>query len=403
MKQRVFLVVMDSVGIGGAPDAENYFNDGIPDTGANTVLHIAIACARGEADIGRSGPLKVPNLVNLGLGAAVCLAARKTAPGLAGLVKGQWGVATETSKGKDTPSGHWELAGLPVCQDWCFFPDKINSFPSDLIDIVCDIAGVSCILGNCHSSGIEIIRELGEKHCATGWPICYTSADSVFQIAAHEKYFGLRRLISLCEQIAPEIHRRNIGRVIARPFIGEKNNNFVRTKNRRDFALSPPKKLLTNTVQDAGHPVISIGKIADIFSLQGIDKAHKGTDAELMKILANQVKSAKEGSFIFANFVEFDSLFGHRRDVAGYAKALEWFDEEIGRILPNLRKNDLMIFTADHGNDPTWVGTDHTRERVPVLCSTKDVISLGHIGFKDVANLVLRHLNIHQPPCDVTG
>ena len=385
---------MDSVGIGGAPDAEKYFNDGIPDTGANTVLHIATACAKGEANIGRYGLLKVPNLVRLGLGKAVSLASQRSAPGLQGFVKGQWGVATETSKGKDTPSGHWELAGFPVYQDWKIFPNKTNSFPRDLIECVCKIAGVKDILGNCHNSGIEIIRQFGEEHCATGFPICYTSEDSVFQIAAHEKHFGLTRLVSLCKKIAPEIHRRNIGRVIARPFLGNNKNNFVRTQNRRDFALAPPGKVLTNWVQDAGHQVISIGKVADIFSMQGINKSYKGSDAQLMKVLANQVNTADEGSFIFANFVEFDSLFGHRRDVAGYAKALEWFDDEIGRILPNLRENDLMIFTADHGNDPTWIGTNHTRERVPVLCSSNSEVSLGHIGFKDVAKLVLKHFNI---------
>ena len=394
MLRRVFLVVMDSVGIGGAPDADLFFNDGIQDTGSNTVLHIAEQCAYGKANIDRFGPLKIPNLSSLGLGEAISLSCGRKAPGLECSPQGKWGVATETSKGKDTPSGHWELAGLPIDWDWHFFSKKTHSFPKDLIEIVCNISGTSGILGNCHNSGTEIISELGEKHCTTGWPICYTSADSVFQIAAHEKHFGLNRLMDVCERLAPEIHRRKVGRLIARPFLGDDKYSFRRTENRRDFALAPPKKVLTNWVQDAGHPVIAIGKIGDVFSMHGIDQVYKGTDIQLMAFLKNQVISAKSGSFIFANFVEFDSLFGHRRDVAGYAKALEWFDKQIGHLRLMLRENDIMILTADHGNDPTWVGTGHTRERVPVLCIGNEIGCIGHIGFKDVAKMVLDYLKI---------
>lgn len=397
MKGRVFLIVMDSVGIGGAPDADQYFNDGVPDTGANTLLHIAEACAVGQADIHREGPLKLPNLTALGLGNAIELACGLRAPGIDPVVEGTWGVASETSRGKDTPSGHWELAGLPVAWDWHYFKDKTQSFPEELIKSFCEIAGTDGILGNCHGSGTELIRAFGEQHCSSGWPICYTSADSVFQVAAHETHFGLNRLNELCARFAPEVHRLKVGRVIARPFLGETADTFYRTENRRDFALLPPNKVLTNWVQDAGHPVTAIGKIGDIFSMQGIDKVLKGSDSTLMTHLATEVALAKAGSFIFANFVEFDSRFGHRRDIAGYARALEWFDQEIGRILPQLKENDLMIFTADHGNDPSWIGTDHTRERVPVLCATRPSNPLGHIGFEDVAKLVLCHLNIAHP------
>ena len=397
MKGRVFLIVMDSVGIGGAPDADQYFNDGVPDTGANTLLHIAEACAVGQADIHREGPLKLPNLTALGLGNAIELACGLRAPGIDPVVEGTWGVASETSRGKDTPSGHWELAGLPVAWDWHYFKDKTQSFPEELIKSFCEIAGTDGILGNCHGSGTELIRAFGEQHCSSGWPICYTSADSVFQVAAHETHFGLNRLNELCARFAPEVHRLKVGRVIARPFLGETADTFYRTENRRDFALLPPNKVLTNWVQDAGHPVTAIGKIGDIFSMQGIDKVLKGSDSTLMTHLATEVALAKAGSFIFANFVEFDSQFGHRRDIAGYARALEWFDQEIGRILPQLKENDLMILTADHGNDPSWIGTDHTRERVPVLCATRPSNPLGHIGFEDVAKLVLCHLNIAHP------
>ncbi len=397
MKGRVFLIVMDSVGIGGAPDADQYFNDGVPDTGANTLLHIAEACAVGQADIHREGPLKLPNLTALGLGNAIELACGLRAPGIDPVVEGTWGVASETSRGKDTPSGHWELAGLPVAWDWHYFKDKTQSFPEELIKSFCEIAGTDGILGNCHGSGTELIRAFGEQHCSSGWPICYTSADSVFQVAAHETHFGLNRLNELCARFAPEVHRLKVGRVIARPFLGETADTFYRTENRRDFALLPPNKVLTNWVQDAGHPVTAIGKIGDIFSMQGIDKVLKGSDSTLMTHLATEVALAEGGSFIFANFVEFDSRFGHRRDIAGYARALEWFDQEIGRILPQLKENDLMIFTADHGNDPSWIGTDHTRERVPVLCATRPSNPLGHIGFEDVAKLVLCHLNIAHP------
>ncbi|MGC6528613.1 MAG: phosphopentomutase [Paracoccaceae bacterium] len=391
---RVFLIVMDSVGIGGAPDAEHFFNDAVPDTGANTLLHIAKACAEGRANEAREGPLVLPNLTRLGLGQALDLASDCVNPYLRGEVSGAWGVATSHSRGKDTPSGHWELAGLPVTWDWHYFKDKTESFPPQIIDKITQFTGQDGILGNCHSSGTEIIAQFGEAHLKTGQPICYTSADSVFQIAAHETYFGLQRLYDLCAALAPMLHEMKVGRVIARPFLGEHAKAFTRTSNRKDFAMRPPSDVLTNHVQRNGHKVIAIGKIGDIFSMQGIDTVLKGPDRELMDHLTDQVRSACDGSFVFANFVEFDSLYGHRRDVSGYARALEWFDERVGQIMEDMRQDDLMIFTADHGNDPTWSGTDHTRERVPVLCAGLGERSLGHMCFQDVTDLVLQHFDI---------
>ncbi|WP_299046062.1 phosphopentomutase [uncultured Tateyamaria sp.] len=386
---RAFLVVMDSVGIGGAPDAGAYFNGDVPDSGANTVGHIAAACAAGQAEEGRSGPLHVPHLQALGLFDAMACANGDACDA------GPWGVATELSRGKDTPSGHWELAGVPVPWDWHYFPDVRPAFPPEVVKAVCAAAGVDALLGNCHASGTAIIAEHGAAHVRTGYPICYTSADSVFQIAAHEVHFGLDRLLDLCRAVAPMLHEMRVGRVIARPFVGT-DGAFERTVNRRDFAITPPAPILANWVQEAGHRVYGVGKVGDIFSMQGFDEVRKGTDADLMEHLSDLVHGAEDGSLTFANFVEFDSLYGHRRDVAGYARHLEWFDARIGQLIPHLRGGDLLVLTADHGNDPTWVGTDHTRERVPVLVQGGDGAPLGLIGFQDVARLVAVHLGV--PP-----
>jgi phosphopentomutase len=273
---RAFLVVMDSVGCGGAPDAAAF-----GDEGANTLGHIAEACAAGRAEVGRSGPLRMPVLDGLGLGAAIRLAAGLDAPGLGAAPKGRWGAATEVSRGKDTPSGHWELAGVPVPWDWTYFPDTIPAFPEDIVAEVCRLAGTEGILGNCHASGVPIIAEHCEAHLKTGWPICYTSADSVFQIAAHEEAFGLDRLLKLCADLAPTLHARKIGRVIARPFTGVPGD-FRRTANRKDFAIAPPAPTLLDWVAEAGRPTHGIGKIGDIFSMRGIGKLWKGkSDADL--------------------------------------------------------------------------------------------------------------------------
>lgn len=391
---RAFLVVMDSVGIGGAPDAGAFYNGDLPDLGANTLAHIAQACATGAAEEGRSGPLNLPNLDRLGLGAAMRLASDVSFPGFDAEPQGRWGCAAELSRGKDTPSGHWELAGLPVPWDWHYFPDATPSFPSDLSAFVAEIAGTNGILGDCHASGTQIIAEYGAEHMRSGWPICYTSADSVFQIAAHEETFGLQRLLDLCQAVAPHLHAMKVGRVIARPFIGSEQDGFTRTTNRKDYAITPPAPVLTNWVQNAGRKVHAIGKIGDIFSMQGIDTLVKGSDSDLMEHLAERVENAEDGSLTFANFVEFDSLYGHRRDISGYARALEWFDAELGRILPALRDEDMLVLTADHGNDPSWPGTDHTREQVPVLVAGCGAGGLGQLRFADVAASIADHLGV---------
>ena len=377
---RAFLVVLDSVGIGGAPDADQYFNGDVPDTGASTLRHIA-----------ERVDLALPNLASLGLWHAAALAEGRAIPDAP--VTGRWGAATEVSRGKDTPSGHWELAGVPVPWDWHIFPKRVPAFPSDLMTYVAEMAGADGTLGNCHASGTEIIARLGEAHLRTGQPICYTSADSVFQIAAHEERFGLQRLIDLCARIAPRLHDMRVGRVIARPFVGDVGG-FERTAHRRDFAMAPPAAVLSQWVQEAGRRVYGVGKVGDIFSFQGFDEVRKGPDVDLMAHLSDLVDTAAQGSLTFANFVEFDSLYGHRRDVPGYARHLTWFDRCIGPVLDGLTAGDMLVLTADHGNDPTWVGTDHTRERVPVLVAGQGTGRLGHIGFQDVAQMVASHLGV---------
>lgn len=390
---RAFLVVLDSVGAGGAPDAANFFNGTTPDTGANTLGHIAEACAAGRAEEERSGPLKMPNLGRLGLGAAVRMASGAEMPGFVSDPVGLWGAATETSKGKDTPSGHWELAGVPVPWDWHYFPKDTPAFPEEVMAECARLAGTEGTLGNCHASGTAIIDDLGEEHLKTGWPICYTSVDSVFQIAAHEEHFGLDRLLDLCKGLAPTLHAMKVGRVIARPFVGSAGA-FRRTAHRKDFAIEPPAPTLCDWVHDAGGRVHAVGKIGDIFSMKGIDDVVKGSDSDLMEELVRLTVKAEDGSLTFANFVEFDTNFGHRRDVSGYARALEWFDAQVPRLLANLGRGDLILFTADHGNDPTWIGTDHTRERVPVVGHGVGARGIGLVGFQDVAASIAAHLGI---------
>ncbi|WP_166417594.1 phosphopentomutase [Cochlodiniinecator piscidefendens] len=389
---RAFLVVLDSVGCGGAPDAEAF-----GDPGANTLGHIIEACAAGEAEEGRSGPLKVPNLDSLGLGAAVRLASDVATPGLDAAPHGYWGAATETSPGKDTPTGHWEIAGVPVPWDWHYFPNTDPTFPLHITEALCRFAGTKGILGNRHASGTGIIEEEGQRHIETGWPICYTSVDSVLQIAAHEEHFGLDRLLQLCRDVAPLLHEMKVGRVIARPFVGDCEAGFVRTTNRKDFAVEPPEATICDLVHRSGSKVYAIGKIGDIFSMRGIDELRKGADSELMQHLADFVDSADEGSLTFANFVEFDTQYGHRRDVSGYARALEWFDAQLPNLFAKMRDGDIMIFTADHGNDPTYRGTDHTRERVPVVIHGLGAGEVGHCGFADIGASISTYLNVSRP------
>jgi len=255
------------------------------------------------------------------------------------------------------------------------------------------LAGTDEILANCHASGTEVIEQFGAEHLRTGRPICYTSVDSVLQIAAHEEHFGLDRLLALCKDLSPMLHEMKVGRVIARPFLGDEGT-FERTLNRRDYAISPPEKTICDYISDAGRSVQAIGKIGDIFSMGGIDEVRKGADTTLMTHLSDLVDDAPDGGLVFSNFVEFDSQFGHRRDVSGYARHLEWFDAELAKILPKLNDGDMLCVTADHGNDPTWAGTDHTRERVPVLIHGLGEKNCGLIDFVDVAATVADHLGV---------
>jgi phosphopentomutase len=389
---RAFLIVLDSVGCGGAPDAADF-----GDQGANTLGHIAEACAAGRADVGRSGPLRMPVLDGLGLGRAIELASGLRPPGLGAEPQGLWGAATEVSRGKDTPSGHWELAGVPVPWDWTYFPKSEPAFDDALVAQICRLAGTGGILGNRHAAGLAIMHDLGAEHLRTGWPICYTSADSVIQIAAHEEAFGLDRLYALCEGLAPLLHARRVGRAIARPFLGSPEAGFTRTGNRRDYAIAPPEPTLMDWATAAGRMVHAVGKIDDIFAHRGVGTVHKGTsDHDLVEHLRRLVGEAEPGSLTFCNLVEFDSNYGHPRDVAGYARALETFDAEAGDFLSRLGTGDLAIFTADHGNDPTWTGTDHTRERVPVLAWGYGAGAIGHCAFVDVAASVAEHLRLSE-------
>ncbi len=391
---RVFLTVLDSVGCGGAVDAAAY-----GDAGANTLGHIIAACANGQAEAGRSGPLFVPNLDALGLGAAVRLSTGIETPGLTAVPIGRFGAAGEVSQGKDTPSGHWELAGVPVPWDWHYFPRTVPAFPDEVVAKLCEVAAVGGILANCHASGIPVIDKYGDEHVKTGWPICYTSVDSVFQIAAHEQHFGLERLLDLCRAIAPMLHQMKVGRVIARPFVGDAKHGYQRTPNRRDFAIAPPFDTLCDFVSRAGGRVYGIGKINDIFSGRGIDEYYKGRgDASLFDRLIELADQAGDGALVFSNFVEFDTLYGHQRDVSGYARALEWFDSRLPEILNRLRDDDLMIITADHGNDPTWRGTDHTRERVPVIVAGAGSGEIGRCAFADVGASVAARLKVPFGP-----
>ncbi len=363
--KRTIIMMLDSFGVGSASDADKF-----GDTGSDTFGHIAKACAEGKADIGRQGELKLPNLAKLGLAHCAKESTGEFAPGFGDNVEviGAYGHADELSSGKDTPSGHWEMAGVPVLYEWGYFSDLENSFPKELTDKILERAGLEDYLGNCHASGTAILEKLGEEHMRTGMPIIYTSADSVLQIACHEETFGLENLYRLCEIAREELEPYNIGRVIARPFVGTGPEDFARTGNRRDYAVEPPSKTVLDKLKDAGGNVVSVGKISDIYAHCGITKKVKASGLEaLFDATLEEVKQAGDNTIVFTNFVDFDSHYGHRRDVAGYAKGLEYFDGRLPEILSLLGKDDLLILTADHGCDPTWPGTDHTRERVPVL------------------------------------
>ncbi len=280
---------------------------------------------------------------------------------------GAFGAARERSTGKDTQSGHWEIAGVPVDFEWGYFPRSTPTFPPELTAALQSQSAVPGFLGNCHASGTEIIARLGDEHVATGKPIIYTSADSVLQIAAHEEHFGLQRLYALCEAAFKLVAPYNIGRVIARPFTGQAGN-YQRTADRHDYAVAPPRSTLLDQVKNAGGEVVAVGKISDIFAGQGVSRVVKGADnMALFDALLVAADEVRDGSLTFVNFVDFDQSFGHRRDVAGYADALQRFDARLPQFMRKLRQGDLAVLTADHGCDPTWPGTDHTREHIPMV------------------------------------
>lgn len=392
---RALIIVLDSVGVGGAPDAAAY-----GDAGADTLGHIAQACALGRGDRAgvRQGPLRLLHLAALGLGLAAQAAGGDMPLGLEAPVPpgAGWGCAAETSPGKDTPSGHWEINGSPVDFQWGYFPDTSPCFPPMLMAELVARGRLPGVLGDRHASGTQIIAELGEAHCASGQPICYASADSVLQIAAHEQAFGLARLYELCAIARQICDPLRIGRVIARPFVGDSAATFARTANRKDFAMPPPPGGLLDHAQAAGREIITIGKIGDIFAHRSTGEELKGPNnmANVDHTLAALAR-LRDGGLIFANYVDFDSEFGHRRDVAGYARALEQFDARLPALLAGLRDGDLLIITADHGNDPTWPGTDHTREQIPVLAlvqgGPRPVIG-RRASFADIGASVARHL-----------
>jgi phosphopentomutase len=363
---RAILMVLDSVGCGGAEDAKAY-----GDEGSDTLGHIAEACAlgRGNRDGLRRGPLNLPRLDALGLGHAIQASTGRPPPGFACPKPiGQWGYGVETSRGKDTPSGHWEIAGTPVDFDWGYFPETIPAFPQALTASLIKEGKLPGILANRHASGTAIIEEFGEEHMRAGKPICYTSADSVLQIAAHEEAFGLERLYELCRIGRRLCDPLKIGRVIARPFVGGSAKDFVRTPHRKDFAVPPPDGNLLQRAARAGRAIVSIGKIGDIF-------AHRDTGTEVkgksnngnVDLLLEALKMTPDGGLVFVNLVDFDSEYGHRRDVPGFAACLEAFDARLAGIEAAMRPADFCLITADHGNDPTFKGFDHTREHVPIL------------------------------------
>ncbi|MDP4529382.1 phosphopentomutase [Alkalimonas delamerensis] len=357
---KAVILVLDSFGIGSAPDADRF-----GDAGANTLASIARVFSQQK---GRQ--LALPNLARLGLiRAAQAASEQLILVDDAAQIQGAYGYAAELSSGKDTPSGHWEIAGVPVLFDWGYFEQKTQSFPTELIEKLCRETGVPGILGNCHASGTDILKKLGDEHVRTGMPICYTSADSVFQVAAHEQHFGLEKLLDFCQVARRLLDDYNIGRVIARPFIGDGPDSYARTGNRRDYSVLPPAPTVLDKLTQAGGEVISIGKIADIYAHQGISKSVKATGlAALLDTTLTEMQQAGPNSLIFTNLVDFDQNYGHRRDPMGYGEALEYFDARLPELIAALDSDTLLLLTADHGCDPTWPGTEHTREFIPVLC-----------------------------------
>jgi phosphopentomutase len=378
---RAFLFILDSFGIGNAPDAAQF-----GDEGANTLVHIA-----------EHMPLHLPNMAALGLGRAA-QAAGGTDPFPDSNIIGRWGHAQEVSEGKDTITGHWEIAGVPVPFKWHYYPHTQPAFPQDLIDTIVQRCKLPGLLALNHASGTQVIEDHGAEHLSSGKPIMYTSADSVIQIAAHEQLFSLQRLYDLCKVVRELTYDIKVGRIIARPFLGTTPENFERTGNRKDFAITPPSPTLLKVASDAGRHVISVGKIGDIYAHVGTGEEVKVSgNAAMMDKVVSLMPSLRDGGFLMTNFVDFDTLYGHRRDPQGYGRLLEEFDAGLPRVFSQLRENDVLFLTADHGNDPTWKGTDHTREQIPIMAYGKGMTAgaLGHrTSFADIGQSIARHLGL---------
>ena len=366
--KRIFTVVIESLGTGEMPDAASY-----GDAGTDTLGHIAANVEE----------FKIPNLQKLGI------ANLKDLAGIAPVEKplAYYGKLREASNGKDTMTGHWEMMGLHITTPFKTFTE--TGFPKELIDELSKRTGRT-IIGNKSASGTEILDELAEEAIATGHMIVYTSADSVLQICGNEETFGLDELYRCCE-IAREITMKDewkVGRVIARPYVGKKKGEFKRTSNRHDYALKPYGRTALNALKDAGLDVISVGKIFDIFDGEGITESNKSkSSVHGMEQTIEIAKRDFEG-FCFVNLVYFDALWGHRRDVKGYAQELEKFDVKLGELLGELKEDDLLIITADHGNDPTHTGTDHTREKVPFLAYSPSMKEAGELEEADTFAII---------------
>ena len=354
--KRVFLVVLDSVGAGALPDAEMY-----GDLGANTLGHI----------IAQEKP-SLPHMENMGLGLIPNVGGNLPKDGA-----GVYGRAAEQSAGKDTTTGHWEITGLKLEKP---FPTYPNGFPADVIEAYEKAIGTK-VIGNYPASGTAILDELGEEHMKTGYPIVYTSADSVFQIACHEDIYPVEKLYEFC-QIARDLLQGEhaVGRVIARPFVGPGKGQFKRTLHRRDYSIEPAGRTVLDALKDQGLFTMGIGKIEDIFCMQGlVESDHAAGNPACIDAMLKAMKRDFTG-LLFVNLVDFDSVYGHRRDVKGYAEALEYFDNRLPEIKALMNEDDLLILTADHGCDPAHTGTDHTREYVPILCWKPGMKGLTDIG-----------------------
>ena len=373
MKKAV-LIVLDSVGAGWLPDAALY-----GDEGANTLRHVA-----------ESMDLKVPNMRRMGLGHIPGLSIPPDPDAV-----GAWGRAAERSSGKDTTTGHWEIAGVSLSSPFPTFPD---GFPEEVIRPFEEAIGTH-VIGNKPTSGTAILDELGEEHMKTGFPIVYTSADSVFQIACHEEIYPLDRLYGMCRIARGQLQGRyGVGRVIARPFVGTGKGNFTRTPGRKDFSLEPTGRTILDALKENGMDTLAVGKIEDIFAMRGITSSvHSAGNPACIKTTLDYLHTDFNG-LLFVNLVDTDMIYGHRRDPIGYGNALMAFDEKLPEMLDLLDEGDLMIITADHGCDPTFRGTDHTREYIPILCRVKGMKGLRPLGdrasFADIAATVAQYFGL---------